>query len=69
MGEIKRAYSQTYDFQIYIMAAIVYLILVEIIRRLWDMMEWRMTEHLRPAKGVKSLAPPPSPEPIPVDAH
>ena len=51
------------------MAAIVYLILVEIIRRLWDMMEWRMTEHLRPAKGVKSLAPPPSPEPIPVDAH
>jgi len=66
MGEVKRAYSQTYDFQIYILAAIVYLILVEIIRRLWDVMEMRMTRHLRPVTGAKSTAPV---EPVAVSAH
>ena len=66
MGEIKRAYSQTYDFQIYIIAAIVYFILVELIRRLWDQMEWSMTHHLRAAKGIKSPA---SAAPVIADAH
>ncbi|SNY93021.1 polar amino acid transport system permease protein [Cohaesibacter sp. ES.047] len=47
MGETRRAFSQTYDFQAYIYAAIFYLLFVEIMRRLWDIMEDRLTRHLR----------------------
>lgn len=49
MGATRLAYSRTFDFQAYMWAAILYLISVEIIRRLWDRMEWRLTRHLRPA--------------------
>lgn len=49
MGVTKLVFSRSLDFQVYLWAAIVYLILVEGIRRLWDAMEWRMTRHLRPA--------------------
>ncbi len=47
MGETRRAFSQTYDFQAYIYAAVFYLVCVEIIRRLWDVIEIRLTRHLR----------------------
>jgi polar amino acid transport system permease protein len=46
MGETRRAFSQTYDFQAYIYAAIFYLLFVEIMRRLWDILEHRLTRHL-----------------------
>jgi polar amino acid transport system permease protein len=49
MGVTRLAFSRSYDFQVYLWAAIIYLVLVETIRRLWDAMEWRMTRHLRPA--------------------
>jgi polar amino acid transport system permease protein len=49
MGVTRLAFSRSYDFQVYLWAAVIYLILVETIRRLWDAMEWRMTRHLRPA--------------------
>ncbi|WP_319495916.1 ABC transporter permease [uncultured Cohaesibacter sp.] len=51
MGETRRAFSQTYDFQAYIYAAIFYLICVEILRRLWDLIEQRLTRHLRRDNG------------------
>ena len=51
MGETRRAFSQTYDFQVYIYAAIFYLICVEILRRLWDLIEQRLTRHLRRDNG------------------
>jgi len=47
MGETRRAFSQTYDFQAYIYAAIFYLLFVEVMRRLWDLLEHRLTRHLR----------------------
>lgn len=47
MGQTRRAFSQTYDFQAYIFAAIFYLAVVEIMRRLWDLLEFRLTRHLR----------------------
>ena len=47
MGETRRAFSQTYDFQAYIYAAIFYLLFVEVMRRLWDILEHRLTRHLR----------------------
>ena len=49
MGQAKFVFSRTYDFEVYLWAAIIYLVTVEVIRRLWDAMENRMTRHLRHA--------------------
>lgn len=47
MGESKRAYSRSYDFQAYIWAAVAYLMIVETLRRIWDKFEARLTRHLK----------------------
>lgn len=47
MGETRRAFSRTYDFQMYLWAAILYLIIVELLRNLWDAIENRLTRHLK----------------------
>lgn len=47
MGESKRAYSRSYDFQAYIWAAVAYLLIVETLRRIWDRIEARLTRHLK----------------------
>ncbi|MEP3047501.1 MAG: ABC transporter permease [Roseibium sp.] len=47
MGESKRAYSRSYDFQAYIWAAVAYLLIVETLRRVWDRIESRLTRHLK----------------------
>ncbi|WP_244265765.1 ABC transporter permease [Polycladidibacter hongkongensis] len=46
MGETRRAFSRTFDFQAYIWAALAYLIMVETLRRLWDVFERRLTRHI-----------------------
>lgn len=47
MGETRRAYSQTFDFQTYIWAALIYLAIVELLRNLIDWIEGRITRHLK----------------------
>ncbi|MEP4033626.1 ABC transporter permease [Roseibium polysiphoniae] len=47
MGETRRAFSRSYDFQAYIWAAVFYLIAVETLRRIWDRLEARLTRHLK----------------------
>jgi polar amino acid transport system permease protein len=47
MGETRRAFSRSYDLTIYLYAAVLYLMLVEIIRRVWNVLERRLTRHLR----------------------
>ncbi|MBA5776599.1 ABC transporter permease [Stappia sp. F7233] len=47
MGETRRAYSRSYDFQAYIWAAVMYLVLVEALRQTWDVIEARLTRHLK----------------------
>jgi polar amino acid transport system permease protein len=47
MGETRRAFSRSYDLSIYLYAAVLYLMLVEIIRRVWNGLERRLTRHLR----------------------
>ncbi|WP_048648722.1 ABC transporter permease [Nitratireductor soli] len=47
MGETRRAYSQTFDFQTYIWAAVIYLAMVEVLRNLVDWIERRITRHLK----------------------
>ncbi|AIJ99176.1 MULTISPECIES: ABC transporter permease [Brucella] len=47
MGETRRAYSRTFDFQTYLWAAVIYLLMVEILRHIWDALERRLTRHLK----------------------
>ncbi|WP_417684411.1 ABC transporter permease [Roseibium sp.] len=47
MGETRRAYSRSYDFQSYIWAAVFYLLAVEVLRRVWERLEARLTRHLK----------------------
>ena len=47
MGETKLAFSRTFDLTFYLYAAVLYLILVETIRRVWNTIERRLTRHLR----------------------
>ena len=47
MGETRRAFSRTFDFQTYIYAAIFYLIIVETLRNVWNWLEARLTRHLK----------------------
>lgn len=48
MGVTRLAYSRTFDFQVYLWAAILYLAVVESLRRVWDAIERRMTRHIGP---------------------
>lgn len=47
MGETRRAYSRTFDFQTYLWAALLYLVLVESLRHATEWIERRITRHLR----------------------
>nr|WP_244266874.1 ABC transporter permease [Pseudovibrio stylochi] len=47
MGETRRAFSRTFDFQAYLWAAFAYLIMVEFLRRVWELFEKRLTRHLK----------------------
>jgi polar amino acid transport system permease protein len=46
MGSTRLAFSRSFDLSIYFYAALLYLAMVEIIRRLWDVMERRLTRHV-----------------------
>jgi polar amino acid transport system permease protein len=46
MGETRRAFSRTFDFQTYLWAALLYLSLVEALRHTVDWVERRITRHL-----------------------
>ncbi len=46
MGVTKLAFARSFDLSIYMYAALIYLMLVEIIRRAWDAMERRLTRHM-----------------------
>jgi polar amino acid transport system permease protein len=46
MGATRLAFARSFDLSIYLVAAVIYLALVEIIRRLWNGMEARLTRHL-----------------------
>jgi polar amino acid transport system permease protein len=47
MGETRRAFSRTFDYQMYLWAAVMYLIMVEALRNLWVWLENRLTRHLK----------------------
>ncbi len=45
LATAKMAFQRTYDFQAYIAAALVYVLTVEIIRRLWKALDKRLNRH------------------------
>jgi polar amino acid transport system permease protein len=47
MGETRRAFSRTFDYQTYLWAALLYLLIVELMRNLWAWLEARLTRHLK----------------------
>ena len=47
MGETRRAFSRTFDYQTYLWAALLYLMIVEFMRNLWAWLEARLTRHLK----------------------
>lgn len=46
MGSTKLAFSRSFDLSIYLYAALLYLAMVEVIRRVWDKFELRLTRHM-----------------------
>ena len=47
MGETRRAYSRSFDFQTYLYAALIYLAIVETLRNIIEWIEKRLTRHLK----------------------
>lgn len=47
MGVTRLAFSRSFDFQTYIWAAIIYLAIVELLRNLVELIEARLTRHLK----------------------
>lgn len=47
MGETRRAFSRTFDYNVYLLAAIMYLAMVETLRQVWEKLEQRLTRHLQ----------------------
>ncbi len=47
MGETRRAFSRTFDYQTYLWAALLYLLIVELMRNVWAWLEARLTRHLK----------------------
>ncbi|GAB5375419.1 MAG: ABC transporter permease [Acuticoccus sp.] len=46
LGETRLAFSDTFRFDVYFYAAALYLVLVEVLRRLWNAMERYLTRYL-----------------------
>ncbi|SEQ86145.1 amino acid ABC transporter membrane protein 2, PAAT family [Faunimonas pinastri] len=47
MGETRLGFARSFDMRVYLYAAVLYLVLVEILRRIWDRLEARLTRYLR----------------------
>lgn len=65
MGATRLAFARSFDFEVWMWAAVLYLVIVETVRRVWDFLEDRMTRHLRPV-GKAAQAAPGVPETVPV---
>lgn len=54
LGQTRFIFARTFDFLIYVYAAIIYLIIVEVIRRVWDLIERSSSRHLVSAETQAS---------------
>lgn len=63
MGQTRLIFSRTFDFSVYLYAALIYLALTEAIRRVWLLIERRATRHLQAARDRAASAGATSPAP------
>jgi polar amino acid transport system permease protein len=47
MGTTRLAFARSFDLAVYVFAAALYLVLVELVRRTWGVAERRLTRHLQ----------------------
>jgi polar amino acid transport system permease protein len=52
MGQTRFIFPRTFDFSVYLYAAAVYLVIVEIIRRVWGVLERSLSRHLSVIAGA-----------------
>ena len=53
MGQTRFVFARTFDFSIYLYAALIYLAITEAIGRLWNFMERRLSKHLLAGRPVQ----------------
>ena len=53
MGQTRLIFSRTFDFSVYLYAALIYLAATETIRRLWNWLERKAAGHLAPAPRAR----------------
>ena len=58
MGQTRFVFARTFDFSIYLYAALIYLAITEAISRLWNWMERLLSRHLLAGRPVASPAAP-----------
>jgi polar amino acid transport system permease protein len=61
MGATRLAYSRTFDISVYVWAAVLYLAIVETLRRILNLVEFRITRHMRRAELPHAAKPAPRP--------
>jgi polar amino acid transport system permease protein len=50
MGATRLAFARSFDISVYLWAAVLYLLVVESLRRFWNVLERRLTRHLALAR-------------------
>ena len=64
MGRTRQIFSRTFDFSIYLWAALIYLCITAIFVLLWRQGETRLSRHIGPRNTGRSiLSPPEGPKP------
>ncbi len=65
MGQTRFIFARTFDFTIYLYAALIYLAITEAISRLWNRMERGLSRHLVPVATARAVAAAARPRPGP----
>ena len=56
MGQTRFIFARTFDFSVYLYCAMIYLAMVEIIRRVWNAIERRLSRHILARTEVATTA-------------
>lgn len=57
MGQTRLVFARTFDFAIYLYAALIYLAMTEAVRRAWAIMERAATRHLASSRATTTRQP------------
>jgi polar amino acid transport system permease protein len=58
MGQTRFVFARTFDFSVYLYAAVIYLVITETIRRVWNGLEARLSRHLLAGRPVANVLAP-----------